>query len=200
MNNITSCRSYERYAYQSKPKPRRTLGFTLIEVLVVVAIFAIMGAVAAPAVGAVIESVKVSNASNIFLSNLYLARGEAIKRNSRVVLCKSANGNSCTESGGWEQGWIVFNDTNDNSVRDADEVRISRELPLAANLRLSGNLTVARYISFSPMGGTKLVGGAFQSGTLTLCRKSLQVTEARQIVLNAAGRPRVQKVTVGSCN
>ena len=45
-------------------------------------------------------------------------------------------------------------------------------------------------------GATKLVGGGFQAGTLTLCRQSGRAGEGRQIILNAVGRPRVQKVAL----
>jgi type IV fimbrial biogenesis protein FimT len=54
-------------------------------------------------------------------------------------------------------------------------------------------------VSFEPSGATRTVGGAFQAGTLTLCRQSVASNEARQIILNAVGRPRVQRLEIASC-
>ena len=79
---------------------------------------------------------------------------------------------------------------------DAGEELISRRGALPVGLRLSGNQNVARYISFAAIGFTKLTNGGFQAGTLTLCQASERPTAARQVVLNALGRPRVQNQTV----
>jgi type IV fimbrial biogenesis protein FimT len=147
----------------------------------------------------VVNSIRLTSASNNFLSHMYLARSEAIKRNARVALCKSADGATCASSGGWEQGWVVFHDTNNNGLLDAGEPVIARQQALPAALRLTGNQNVAKYVSFEPSGATRTVGGAFQAGTLTLCRQSVASNEARQIILNAVGRPRVQRLEIASC-
>lgn len=174
-------------------------GFTLIELLIAIFIAALLMTLAAPSIAQLAISLQLSSASNSFVSSLHLARNEAIKRNGRVVLCKTADGMFCTNTGGWEQGWLIFHDANNNSLRESSEQIIHRQLPLAASLRMTGNLNVATYVSFVPTGATKLVGGAFQAGTLTVCPESLSAVDARQIILNAAGRPRVQKTTLPSC-
>jgi type IV fimbrial biogenesis protein FimT len=200
MNTTTTSSSFSTLCRMTRLLPRRPAhGFTLVETMAVVAVIAVLAAIAAPSITAMMKSVKLSSASNVFLAGLHLARGEAIKRNSRVVLCKSADGAACTPDGGWEQGWIIFHDANNNGVRDGAEKLVQREYPLSASLRLTGNSNVARYVSFAPTGATKLVGGGFQAGTLTLCNQSAQSSEARQIVLNAVGRPRVHKASVPSC-
>lgn len=178
---------------------RLTFGFTLIEMMVVVAISALLVTIAVPSFTGLIASIQLTSASNVFVSGLHVARSEAIKRNARVVLCKTGNGIFCASDGGWEQGWMIFHDANNNSVRENTEQIIHRELALQASLKLTGNLNLASYVSFASTGATKLASGGFQAGTLTLCRQSLSVSEARQIILNAAGRPRVQKSTLPNC-
>lgn len=182
--------------YLPQRSPR---GFTLIEVLVVLVVMAVLATVAIPSMAGIMDSIKLSSQSNVYLSSLHLARSEAIKRNSRVTLCKSADGSACAEGGGWHQGWIIFHDANNNGVKDSGETVIHQAQALPARLRLVGNLNVAKYVSFRPTGETKLVSGAFQAGTLTLCHESASSAEARQIIINSAGRARVQKVSVATC-
>lgn len=200
MNNTTAFRFPSRSCRVARVSSwRRTRGVTLVEMLVVMGIAALLSFIAIPSMSAMVDSVKLSSASNIFVSGLYLARGEAIKRNGRVVLCKSATGVTCASNGGWEQGWIVFHDVNNNGAREDTEQIVRREQALSASLRFTGNLNVASYVSFAPSGATRLVSGGFQAGTLTLCHQSTQAGEARRIVLNAVGRPRVHKTAVDSC-
>ena len=154
---------------------------------------------AVPSFSALVTSSKLTAASNALLSSIHLARSEAIKRSSRVVLCKAADGTSCASAGGWEQGWIVFEDTNNDGELDAGEPVIQRIESLKGSVRLTGNSNVAKYVSFLSTGATKLLAGGFQAGTVTVCNLSASGGEARLIVLNAVGRPRVQRVAVASC-
>jgi len=179
--------------------PLPTRGVTLVELLVVVAIAAVLAAIGVPSWRAFSEKLQLTGASDAFVAGLHLARSEAIKRQDRVALCKSADGLFCAAGGGWDQGWIIFHDRNNNGRREEPEQLLRRQQALPTALRLSGNLTVAQYVSFVPTGATKLVGGGFQAGTLTVCRESGQTAQARQIILNAAGRPRVRAFTAGAC-
>ena len=195
--NSTSPTSLHRPALFRRQ--RLMQGFTLIELVATLAVLMVTLSIGVPSLTALAHSMKLSSISSSFVSHMHLARAEAIKRNSRVVLCKSADGQSCSATGGWEQGWIVFHDANNNGLHEADETILEREQALPPSLKLTGNLNVVNYLSFASTGATKLIGGAFQAGTLTLCHESASAGDARQIVLNAVGRPRVQKVSVTSC-
>ena len=170
---------------------RRLRGFTLVELLMTLAVVAVLVTFAVPSFHSMLDSGKLTTASNALLSSIQLARSEAIRRGGRVVLCKSSDGLACAERGGWEQGWMVFHDANNDGERDRSEPVIQRMQPLAASLRLTGNSTVAKDVSFLS------TGGGFQAGTLTVCNPS--AGQARLIVLNAAGRPRIQKGSSTSC-
>ena len=177
----------------------RVRGFTLTELAAVVAIAALLVGVGAPAMTSAIKSVQLSSASNDLLASLFAARSEAIKRNARVVVCTSADGVSCALAGGWEQGWMVFHDSDNDGMHGSGEAVIQRVQALAMELRITGNLNVARYVSYVASGATRLVGGGFQSGTFTLCRQSTSSGEARQIIISSSGRPRVRKTQVATC-
>ena len=174
-------------------------GVTLVELMVVLAVFAILLGIGIPSFVGLANSSRLTSATNELVSSLHLARSEAIKRNSRTVMCTSATGTSCAASGGWQQGWLVFHDNNNNAVLDAGEMVILARQAQPAGLLLTGNMPVSKYISYSPSGATKLISGAFQAGTLTLCNVSGVPGMARQVVISSTGRPRTSKITLASC-
>ncbi len=87
------------------PHQSRLEGFTLIELMVTLAVAAIMLTIAVPSFQEFIGSNRLTSEANGFLTSLNLARSEAIKGNVRVTLCVSSNGTSCAASGGWELGY-----------------------------------------------------------------------------------------------
>jgi type IV fimbrial biogenesis protein FimT len=185
---------------ESVPQPHpRQRGFTLIELMIVVAVATVLLGFGIPSMTALLNSNKLTAASNALMSSMRLARSEAFKRGGRVVLCKSHDGVACNMAGGWEQGWLVFHDANGNGGHDLDEVVIERGNPLPGSLRVTGNSSIARYMSFVANGATRIATGGFQAGTIVVCNVSATKAEARQIVLNAFGRPRVERVAVAGC-
>jgi type IV fimbrial biogenesis protein FimT len=177
----------------------RCAGFMLIELLVVVALAAVIMSLAVPALANLVNSMRLTTAANALFSSLLLARSEAIKRNSRSVVCKSASGDACITNGGWEQGWIVFHDANNNASLDAGEAVLSHQQAIAVPIRFTGNGPVSSYVSFTPMGWTRYTSGGFQAGTLTVCAESTTRVDARQIVISSMGRPRTVRTTVDNC-
>lgn len=175
-------------------------GYTLTEALVTLAVLSVLLGVAASSMGDLFHGLRLQALSGDVFQQLLLARSEAIKRNGRVVLCKSADGEACTQEGRWDQGWLLFHDANRSGAREENELVLERLQPLPAGWRLTANRPLASYVSYGPLGGAKLVPGGFQAGTFTLCRLSADRQEARQIVINAGGRPRVQKVWLDACN
>lgn len=172
---------------------------TLIELVIGLALLTLALRLAIPAVQDMVRTSALNAAAEEFFSDVHRARAEALARNRRVTICKSQEGTRCSASGGWQQGWILFHDENGNGARESTEEVIARHAPLAYQLRVTGNGPVERYVSYSAIGITRLTGGGFQAGTLTVCIASAAPSSGRQIVLNALGRPRMQKATLAAC-
>jgi type IV fimbrial biogenesis protein FimT len=174
-------------------------GTTLVELMVTLSIAFILITQAIPSFTQILNSNNLGNAGNLFLASLQLARSEAIKRNGRVVLCKSIDSTSCIETGHWNQGWIIFNDTDNNAQVSGIETIIHFQHAFTPNTLMQGNTHINKYISYAPTGSAKLLTGAFQVGSIILCNKSSDSSEARKIYLSSTGRARMQKLTIASC-
>jgi len=180
--------------------PYRSMrGLSLVELLLNVTVGTVLTALTIPAMTGMLKTQKVTSTTNSLFFGLNLARNEAIKRNARAVLCKSANGLTCAVVGGWEQGWILFHDPNNNAVLDEGEEVVQQQGPAAAGIRFRGNLPVTNYVSFTSTGSAKLTSGAFQAGTFTLCMEATESANVRQIVLAGTGRVRTQKGSANDC-
>lgn len=107
----------------------RSAGYTLIELMVTLAVLGILAAVAIPSMTALINANRLAGMTDELTASVQLARAEAIRRNARVILCGTTDGATCSNN--WDR-WIVVgrdNVTNaDQVIRDSaaiDSVQVS---------------------------------------------------------------------------
>ena len=95
-------------------------GFTLIELMIVVAIVAVLLLVVAPDFGRFVADSRVTTTKDKLMAAISLARTEAIKRGEPVVVCRAnVAGNDCANNGtDWSDGWLVFADLDDDGNLD----------------------------------------------------------------------------------
>ncbi|WP_411834299.1 GspH/FimT family pseudopilin [Pseudoxanthomonas mexicana] len=163
---------------------RQVHGFTLIELMVVVAVVAVLAAVAFPNLNGVIRANRVATASNEMIASLALARSEAVRGTRGAGVCSSANGTTC--GGNWNDGWIVWQDTNGNGAFSAGVDQIVRYTQGRSTLTLA---TEPGEIFFDPRGRPDAARG------FTVTPTGYD-EDARGVCLSATGQARVVQ---GAC-
>lgn len=160
----------------------RNRGFTLIELMVTLAVSAVVLSFGIPGFQSVIRDNRMTTQYNQFVSALNVARSEAVKRGVGVTTCKrNAAGSDCNNAGNWEDGWIIFTDINNDGAVDANET------VLRVHERMNGNNTLRgtrNRITYNAQGFA--IGFA---DTFKLC-DSRGATHAKGLVISNSGRPR----------
>jgi type IV fimbrial biogenesis protein FimT len=98
-------------------------GFTLVELLITLAIAAILLAVGVPSFSELVKNTQLTTQVNDLVTDLALARSEAVKRAAGVAVCA---GTTAGCAGGWGGGWIIFTDQDAGCDYDAGTDEILR--------------------------------------------------------------------------
>jgi type IV fimbrial biogenesis protein FimT len=168
---------------------RRDSGFTLIELMIAVALVAILLATAVPALDDFTNDARQTGAINDFISSIHIARNTAITTNSRVTMCASASGANC-EAASWDSGWIVFADLNSNGSLDAGETIASASAAVDGLNIQSGEFPAA--LMYRPNGRAMTNALTGNSGEFTVC-DFRGAEHAKVILVELSGRPRMSE-------
>jgi type IV fimbrial biogenesis protein FimT len=164
-------------------------GFTLVELMIAVALVAILLATAVPALDDFTNNARQTGTINDFISSIHIARNTAITTNSRVTMCASASGANC-ELTTWDSGWIVFGDLNSNGSLDAGETIVSASAAVEGlNIR-SGEFPAA--LMYRPNGRAMTAALTGNSGEFAVC-DFRGAEHAKVILVELSGRPRMSE-------
>lgn len=160
-------------------------GFTLIELMVTIAVLAIVISIAIPSYQNMVLANRMAAQANQVITALNYARSEAVKRGATATVCSTSGGTACAGSTDWSTGWMVFADANGDGTVDTGEavLRVWPALNTGNTLKAGSRMR----ITFTATG--------FATGfndTLKLCDPR-GINDARLIVINAMGRSYVEK-------
>lgn len=163
-------------------------GFTLIELVTVIAVLVITLGLAIPGYSGFIASNQQTSLINQFATSLAHARYYAVQNSQRVILCPSNDLQSCTGGFDWKQGFISFVDENYNRLRDEEEklLAVSQIDQNEVEIQTS---TGRRKIVFYPSGNSP-----GSNVTIKFCSNVANIP-AKALILSNSGRARLSKAT-----
>lgn len=139
-------------------------GFTLIELIVTMAVLAVVAAMAIPSFSLMVKNNSSSSMSSELQGALALARVEAVKRAARVSICPSIDGASCLTASDWAKGWMVFVDTAASDTTATATVgsviKIVDGLDKNAVITATKDSTAISFLRFNSIGMLARLNGA----------------------------------------
>jgi type IV fimbrial biogenesis protein FimT len=162
-------------------------GFTLVELLVTLSVVSILSFIAVPSYRSFVETNRVATATNDLMSDINLARMEAIKRQKgangtgQAVVCVSTDGSTCSASPTtWNAGWIAFWDDNGDGAYTAGGndvlLKIHDGLPSTVGVTTTpGTLVALTYTRVGTLAGT--------TSNMQIRIASTQITKTNSVCL-----------------
>lgn len=175
------------------PSRRSATGFTLIELMITLAIGAVLMMVAAPSFVGFQRNSEMTSITNSLLAAANAARAEAMKTGMNAFVVPTGNGSS------WSAGWVVFVDKNRDNAYTASAdttVLVQGTTPSYITITGTGNAAIspASYIMFDSSGYAKSYGSTVPNLTLSIVRSDVPSAQAdaetRRIVVARTGRVR----------
>lgn len=174
-------------------------GFTLVELMVTIAVAGVLLALAVPGFQRYVLDAKRSEVVNELVNSFQLARSEAIRRGQEVGICASSNGTACSSnSTDWSQGWMVFlnadpiADTAPTCCTGADEIlRVYRQPSsniVVTSTSASAGVTSGRFKA-------RAFGQTNANGTVKVCDPRGS-SEGRSVVVSISGTVRLQDTSI----
>lgn len=160
-------------------------GFSLIELMVTIAIVSILLTLGVPSFSAVLRNITLTTQANNFVAAINLARSEAIRRNTAVTL--SATASNITQHH-WESGWQIWVDSNGNGTLDNGE--LLRLFPDMGSGTLVSNTSLLHFSGNGFLDGRQQVTLVF-----SLQPPDCAAEPARDIMITPAGRPSIQETS-----
>lgn len=173
-------------------------GFTLIEMMVVVAVLLITSIAAALSFSGTISGYRIAGAANSLSRDLQFARSEALKRGQPVSVCASTNAASCSSSTAWQSGWIVFYDPDGDGAVNAGDTILRAETQNPGTTTFTADNAVTS-VTFNRQGSIAALPANPVTFTLHDGSSTPNAALTRCVALMPSGRSTVQNTNAGNC-
>ncbi len=169
----------------------------MLELMIVLAIAALLAAMAAPGLKDTLERNARESAMQDIVSAIGNTRSEAVTQGRTVTICRSTNQTSCAAStgGDWNAGWIIFTDAGTAGVLDGTDalVRVhgasNGQSVIKLETRANGYFT-GDFLQFNSNGFLSNTTAATGAGAyFKFCAQDNVATKTRAILMSATGRP-----------
>lgn len=174
-------------------------GFTLVELMVTVAILAVLLGFAIPGFNGIIARNRLVAVANEVVGALQLGRMEAMRRNRPAILCPSTNGTTCNGTN-WGR-FIVFVDGNgDGAPGNAADI-LMRDVVVGGrglSLRGSSNVATNNRLRFASDGFATIGNANARTGGISVCSDVMPTAENTRDVMVAVSRVSVASRDGGS--
>ena len=182
------------------PRQSRTGGFSLIELMVTIAVAGVLTAVAAPSVTKLFKANRVQSEASSFVGDLMMARTEAVKRGQNVSACVSSDGSTCLTTNTWQSGWIVFSDPAAGCAGVTNTTPVLRvRKAFAGSDTFIASSASSTCVTFNREGFTSNLGTA--TVTFTLHTSDTLAVATRCVTVDLGGRLVTRKAgEVASCS
>lgn len=191
----TACRA-------SGARRRRQRGLTLIELIVTLAIVAIVSTLGVPSFSTALKNSRLTTEVNRFVSHIQLARSEAVKRNRTATICRNGGQQSCGNSANasYHTGWLVYVDMSgrddDYDPGDNDQL-VQIGDAASSDITINSDQAGNRWLSFAPNGMLDENG---QIARYVFCadNASTAAIPGRLVTISVSGQPRITKRAAGT--
>lgn len=175
-------------------------GFTLVELMLTLAVAAILTSVAVPSYRSFTLKNRLATTTNDIVADINIARSNAVKLGQEVILCNSTDSTSippscASASKNWTTGWIMFvniDKTSNNKVYNNGTDRLLRVNSGGnSDVTIKTNTEGNGYISYASDGSISAHTVTSPATTLVVVCDSRGASEGKQIKINPTGRPRL---------
>lgn len=157
-------------------------GFTLLELLIAIAVAAILLAVAVPSYQSLVQRNSLTANVNDLVGDLNYARSEAVTRGQDVYICSSNDQSSCNAGTDWSKGWVIYAATDPSATNPApnDDSRLRVRGQTAKNFSLSGGVSSLNFTA-----------NGFAASLTTFTATADDVARATKMTVSASGRVKI---------
>jgi type IV fimbrial biogenesis protein FimT len=178
-------------------------GFTVPEILITLGVISIMLSLAVPGLSSTIKDNRLAGTLNNIIMDIHFARSEAVKRDVRVIMCRTLYPNAkvprCDgETKNWATGYIIFADDGNytnTTYNDGTDILLRRGQKAASGVNMRTNWTWNNNLEFNPNGTTNEDGNV---AVMSLC-DNRGTDKGRYIEVAPTGIPKMYANNIDSC-